>query len=206
MSSGLEVKVLCKSLNEAYRLLTGVSLHHWSNVDASASLAWYAAQQTSQQSNRCFSPAASATGHLSTNSASYSKRQMSRYTCHLVSFLEWLPTTGQGPFDVCPGRHLIKSVTLWIFFITFHLLRQYGEPDMPGIFWLQRWRESSHLLDEGWEVHRGSGREPGSRRRNQVSVFFSFPTLKVTLFQGSDTTNSLCLDFCLCPWSRLQIS
>lgn len=54
------------------------------------------------------------------------------------------------------------------------LCRKCFEPDLPGVFRLQRWRQPAHLLDEGREVHWGPGWREGPGKRNQVrSNFFS---------------------------------
>lgn len=66
--------------------------------------------------------------------------------------------------------------------------RQPCEPDLPSVLWLQRRRKSSHLLDEGREVHWGPGWKPNQRKRNQVRrssqwhPFFSFIEKSVSEF------------------------
>lgn len=46
--------------------------------------------------------------------------------------------------------------------------RQSRQPDVQSLLRLQRGRQSAHLLDEGGEVHRGSGRGAGPGERHQV--------------------------------------
>lgn len=47
--------------------------------------------------------------------------------------------------------------------------RKCFEPDLSGVFRLQRRRQPPHLLDEGREVHRRLGRRENPRKRHQVS-------------------------------------
>lgn len=48
--------------------------------------------------------------------------------------------------------------------------RKSRQPDVQSILWLQRRRQSTHLLDEGGEVHWGSGRGASPGKRHQVRL------------------------------------
>lgn len=58
--------------------------------------------------------------------------------------------------------------------------RKSSQPDVQSVLWIQRRRQSAHLLDEGGEVHRGSGRGAGSGEWHKVRHSAPDRILRVT--------------------------
>lgn len=84
---------------------------------------------------------------------------MSDYSLNSFLFLErdQRKTTGWAQFLLL--RNIVNNIifhryyTYMDFSCTVCFCRQPGEPDLPSVLRLQRGCESSHLLDEGREVH-----------------------------------------------------